>query len=405
MRRFILGFLLFFGILRAGSEEELTKSLNQSGMFLYYLINKSHNTIFSPLACNGSLLMVYMGAKGQTAYEIASALHLTLPQSEVAATYQSLVKPLYSSIDTFMLGSSLWIDDRFEILSSYKDIVQTDFNGSLHTVDFSKPVHAAHEINKWVYTYSKNKISSFINPKAITNQTKMILMNSLYLRGRWESPFPTQNTGVRPFLTSEGSPVDCKMMRQESELYYFENQDTKVVALPIESDGAHLAFVIFLPKKEVDDLYNFYYSQDESKPEGFLSYLRELKKTYLNLNLPRFLISQKLDLKPLFRALGINSATSSSADFSGIDGKKDLMLNQVAHESLLSIDEGGLFATAASGFSFGFKSKPRGEPIDVMANRPFLYAVMDFDTKLILFLGECHDPSQTGIIEHVEEKS
>ena len=46
MRRFFLGFLLFFGMLRAGSEEELTKSLNQSGMFLYYLINKSHNTIF-----------------------------------------------------------------------------------------------------------------------------------------------------------------------------------------------------------------------------------------------------------------------------------------------------------------------------------------------------------------------
>ena len=108
-----------------------------------------------------------------------------------------------------MFGSSLWIDDQFEILSSYKDIVQTDFNGSLHPVDFSKPAQAAHEINEWVFTYSKNKISSFIDPATITNQTKVILMNSLYIKGRWESPFPTQSTGVRPFLTSEGIP--CKL--------------------------------------------------------------------------------------------------------------------------------------------------------------------------------------------------
>ena len=81
------------------------------------------------------------------------------------------------------------------------------------------------------------------------------------------------------------------------------------------------------------------------------------------------------------------------------------MISKAFQQSVLSIDEGGIFATAATSSSFSLKSSRRDDAAEFVANRPFLYAVYDFDTKLLLFLGECQDPSQTGIIKTTGRKS
>ncbi|MCB1083874.1 MAG: hypothetical protein KDK61_06155, partial [Simkania sp.] len=212
------------------------------------------------------------------------------------------------------------------------------------------------------------------------------------------SPFPTQRSGSGQFKTLEGHYVNCRMMNQKSSLYYFENSDTQVVALPIEGLNSNISFIIFLPKEEQDPLYDFYYSQDESKPKGFLTYLNQFEKKDVDLSLPKFIVSDKLNLMGLFRALGINSALNTNANFSGIDGKQDLYISQALHESVLSIDEGGIFAAAGSSITFSLKSFREPEnPIEMNVNHPFLYAIYDFDTNLLLFLGECLNPAEQSI--------
>ena len=410
MRTLLQG--LFLALITLGTpfrafavNEKLAESINHTGMFLYYIMDKSQNTLMSPLAISTSLLMTYMGAEGNTAHQIATGLHLTMPQKDVSAAYLSLANHLTDSGDKVQIGATMWIDEKSNVLESYKSLISKEFEGSIHRVNFRKPLIAAKSMNEWVYERSDGKISNFISPSTLSSSTRMILINSLMLKGSWESPFPTQNTGQQPFLRKDGSSVSCKMMRQSSELYYFENDDSQIVALPIENLNSHLAFVIFLPKKSPDDLYNFYYSQDEKKPEGFISYLQYLKKAYVNISIPKFIVSQKLNLIPLYRSLGINDALSPKANFSGIDGTKNLMISKAFQQSVLSIDEGGIFATAATSSSFSLKSSRRDDAVEFVANRPFLYAVYDFDTKLLLFLGECQDPSQTGITKTTGRKS
>ena len=385
--------------------EELAESINHTGMFLYYIMDKSQNTVMSPLAISTSLLMTYMGAKGNTAHQIATGLHLTMSQKEVPSAYLSLANHLTEGGDKVQIGSTMWIDEKSNVLGSYKSLISKEFDGSIHSVNFHKPLIAARSMNEWVYEKSDGKITKFIDPSTLSSSTQMILINSLLLKGSWENPFPTQNTGQQPFLKKDGSSVPCKMMRQSSELYYFENDDSQIVALPIENINSHLAFVIFLPKKHPEDLYNFYYSQDEKKPEGFISYLQYLKKAYVNVSIPKFIVSQKLNLIPLYRSLGISEALSTKADFSEIDGTKNLMISKAFQQSVLSIDEGGIFATAAASSSFSLKSSRGEDAAQFVANRPFLYAVYDFDTKLLLFLGECQDPSQMGITNVTGGKS
>lgn len=390
MRRLIL--FLFLGLLSPlKGEESFSKSLNQAGMFAFYIMDKSSNTIISPLAINTSLLMCYMGAKERTADQIANALHLSMNPSQVGDAYRNLLSKLGSGTQ---LGSSLWIDQTTSILPTFNQAITEDFEGTVQKIDFKKTSAAAARMNNWVHDHSGGRITQFVDPSTLSAATKMVLLNTLLLKGTWQSPFPTQQTGMLPFKTASGEQVSCSMMNQVSSLYYFENEETQIVALPIENLNANTSFIVFLPKKEESELYNFYYAQDESKPEGFLSYLDKFEKRMVNLTLPKFLVGQKLNLKSIFRSLGITDALTSNADFSGIDGTKDLFISEAMHESILMIDEGGIFASAASGITFNLKSTKTPEGIEMNVNRPFLYAVYDFDADVLLFLGECKNPTE-----------
>lgn len=401
-------FLVFIGLLgiisplRAQeSENKLADSLNQTGMFLYYIMDKSSNTVISPFSINSSLLMAYIGAKGKTAQEIGNALHLTPPQSQWGKAYRNMRDRLGRGVK---VGVSVWLGKDTSILSSYETVVHKDFNGVIEKIDFTKPQSAASKMNDWIHVNSGGKISRFIDPTTLTKSTKMVLLNTLFIQGSWDSPFPTQRSGTSQFKTPNSQYVNCRMMNQKSSLYYFENKDTQVVALPIKGLKSNICFIVFLPKGEHHHLYDFYYSQDESKPKGFLSYLDQFEKKDVDLSLPKFTVSQRLNLNSLLRTLGINSALNTNANFSGIDGKEDLYISQAFHESILSIDERGIFATAGSSINFSLKAlrEPK-KPIVMNVNHPFLYAIYDFDTDLLLFLGECLNPLEQSNITNGEE--
>ncbi len=381
-----------------GHEAELVKSMNTTGIFVYYILDKNQNTVISPLSLTSSLLLAYMGARGETAKEMASALSLTLPQDEVGKAYAAIHKYLTGGMETILMGNSIWVDDQVQVFPSYIEMAKEDFFAKVKMVDFQNPLKAIHDINTWVANHTKNKITEFLQPSEISPSDKLILLNGLYVTGSWRYPFPTERSGVEPFLTQSGQSINAQMMNQKNVFPYFENEETQVLILPLENLNASLGLALFLPKKRQSELFNFYYTKDESKPDGFLSYLEQTKPTYMDVTIPKFLIAQKLKVTGLLGSIGIKLATSTNADFSGIDGKKDLMISKAAQQCVISINEGGLFASAASGTTFSLKSTPPGEPTArFKANRPFLYALVDFKTQLLLFIGECLDPTQTEI--------
>ncbi|MCB1082635.1 MAG: serpin family protein [Chlamydiia bacterium] len=393
MKRVIafLLFLLFAAPLR--SEESFTQNLNQTGLFTYYLLDKSSNTIISPLSINSALLMCYVGAKGETAKEIQNALRISEDQQGALEASEALLSRIGSGMK---IANSMWVDQSISILPSYNQIVANGFNGIIKKVTFKNKAQTAAAMNNWIYDHSGDKISKFIDPSTLTQGEKMVLLNTLFLQGTWKHLFPTQRTGMLPFHAMDGSSPLCPMMNQTALFPYYEDGDTQVIALPIEGLDANVAFLVFFPKKKQSALYNFYYAQDESKPEGFLSYLRKLEDKEVNLTLPKFIVGQKLDLKSIFHSLGVSAALGPAADFSGITGKKNLFISQASHASLLSITEEGIFASASSGISFNLKSTRKPKAIEMDVNRPFLYAVYDFDANLLLFIGECINPTETS---------
>ncbi|MEM8727662.1 MAG: serpin family protein [Chlamydiota bacterium] len=398
MRLSSVPFLLLFCLLKAISSlkaqengNNLADNLNQTGMLLYYIIDKPCNTIISPFSINSSLLMAYMGAEGKTAEEMKQALRLTMPRGQVGEAYRNMRDRLGKGVE---VGVSAWVEKDTPILSSYETVIREDFKGSIEKVDFIKSRSAASTMDRWLHNDSQGNVSRFIDPATLTQSTKMILLNTFSIKGFWSHPFPTQRSGAGRFKTVNGQLVNCRMMNQKSSLGYFENKETQIVALPLEGLNSHISFIVFLPKEKHSHLYDFYYSQDESAPKGFLSYLNRFEQKDVDLTLPKFTVSQKLDLKDFFKILGIHSAFDTNGNFSRIDGKQNLYISQAFHKSILSIDEGGIFVATGASTPFSLKTLPEPKnPIVMHVNRPFLYAIYDFDTNLLLLLGQCLNPS------------
>nr|NGX26678.1 hypothetical protein [Chlamydiota bacterium] len=123
--------------------------------------------------------------------------------------------------------------------------------------------------------------------------------------------------------------------------------------------------------------------------------LYSLEPTGINAHIPKFCFSKKLLLNDVLKKLGIKQAFSYKANFSKIDKMRDLFLNKVLHETYFSFHENGVTAASATTSNIGITSAP---PIvedakDFIADHPFLFFIVDYHSRAILFMGRVSHPA------------
>jgi serpin B len=123
-------------------------------------------------------------------------------------------------------------------------------------------------------------------------------------------------------------------------------------------------------------------------PEGLLG---ALDGKSVAVHLPRFKIESAFQLAETLQAMGMKSAFDLTADFSGMNGKKDLFISAVAHKAFVAVDEEGTEAAAATSVQIRVKGEAK-KPVVFRADRPFLFLIRDGETGSILFLGRVSDP-------------
>ncbi|MBV8498758.1 MAG: serpin family protein, partial [Candidatus Eremiobacteraeota bacterium] len=110
-----------------------------------------------------------------------------------------------------------------------------------------------------------------------------------------------------------------------------------------------------------------------------------------DVTLPKFQILQDVNLIPVLENLGVHEAFGPDvADFSGIDGARDLYVQTVFHDAMISVDEQGAEAAAATGVGVGIASAPPS----LVADHSFAFVLYDHVTGSILFMGRLLDPTQ-----------
>jgi len=360
------------------------------------------NVFISPTSVSTALTMTWAGARGNTATEMATVLHLpsigatgdepSRNPDRIAASFGTLERGLAASPETrgyeLHTANSLWGQEGYTFLDAYTAMLDRHFGAGMNRVDFMNDTEGARlTINEWVAKKTEDRIRDLIPEGLLDPSTTLVLTNAVYFKGNWASQFDEAATKKEPFHGSKGeSPV--RMMHQKGTFGYVEADGVQVLDLPYEGD--ELSMTVVLP---ADD-YDGGLSALEAKltPELLDSWRSGLVEREVAVALPRFTMTWGTeDLTTHLKALGMRDAfVYRTADFSGIDGRTILFISHVLHKAFIDVNEEGTEAAAAT--AVVLKRESIRAPV-FRADRPFLFMIRDRATGSVLFMGRLADPA------------
>ena len=186
----------------------------------------------------------------------------------------------------------------------------------------------------------------------------------------------------------DGSEVTVPMMGQKESFAYTEGEGYQAVELPY--DGQEMSMVILLPQLSQFDTF------EGSLSAGQVSrILWDLHREDVRLTMPRFTFDSSFELGQTLSDMGMPDAfLYQVADFSGIDGSRELFIGEVIHKAFVSVDEAGTEAAAASAVVLPAGAAPDpAPPIEVKVDHPFVFLIRDIQPGSILFVGRVVNPT------------
>jgi len=353
---------------------------------------KGKNIFISPLSISIALAMAYNGANTTTKEAMAKTLGLEgMSDEKINNGFKDLIESLKNADNsvTLNIGDSTWIRSTFatQVKSGFTKAVESYFGSNVYSRSFDDPKTIT-EINSWVNTQTKGKISKIIDQ--IDSDMVMFLINAIYFKGDWIKQFDASLTKPGDFTTADGNFVRTDMMHNDGSYSYYADDKVQVIRLPYGRDK--IAMYVFLPKEGVN-LDQFLQNLDENELN---SYLKQLSASQLELQLPKLQLEYgKVDLKDALVELGMGIAFDrNAADFSGIADVKpeNLYIAFVDHKAVIDINEKGSEAAAVTNIGIGVTSVPVRTSFKV--DKPYLFVMRDDRSGSILFMGKITDPTQ-----------
>ena len=378
---------------------DLTALVDGNNAFAFELYNalkgEQGNLFYSPYSISQALAMTYAGARDTTEKEMAGTLHFTLPQHSLHPAFNSLDQQLQARGQGakgkdgkgFRLNivNAIWGQAGYNFLAEYLDLLAQNYGAGLRTLDFrNAPEPSRQTINKWVEDQTEQRIKDLIPAGAIDRMTRLVLTNAIYFNAAWADNFEKSMTQPAPFHLLEGQTVDVPMMRQTERLGYAAGDGYQAVSLPY--DGRELEMVVLLP--DAGMFAEFEKSLDADKAG---SIIKAIMPRQVALSMPRFKFESEFSLGKLLSSMGMPTAFSSQADFSGMTGNLELSISEVIHKAFVGVDEAGTEAAAATAVIMRATAMPT-TPLEVTVDRPFIFLIRDIQTGSLIFVGRVINP-------------
>lgn len=376
------------------AEKNLVESDNRFGFKLFKEISgeeKDKNIFISPLSVAMALGMTYNGADGSTQEAMQKTLELSgLTLQEINKSYKNLIE-LLTNLDEkvrFQIANSIWHREMFPVEDEFIEINKTYFDAEVSGLNFSAP-NASNIINEWVNQKTDGKIEKIVDAP-INPLTMMFLINAIYFKGIWTYEFDESQTRDDLFTLPDGSKKPCRMMSQENEFQYFENDEFQAIDLPY-GDG-DFRMTIFLPRleKDVDSLIG------TLNQENWNRWMNSFHKRELTLQLPKFTLEYDIELNDVLKGLGMEIAfNSSEADFTKMYKEEEvganLYISKVKHKTFVEVNEEGTEAAAVTSVEMTITAVPF--KLLMRIDRPFIFAIRENRSGTILFIGKIVEPT------------
>nr|XP_002736674.1 PREDICTED: leukocyte elastase inhibitor-like [Saccoglossus kowalevskii] len=350
---------------------------------------KEKNIMFSPYSLSNVLFMLQVGARGSTAKQIKTCLkvvdcndyHLKNRSLQMALTPKEGEKKY--ALRTF---NTIFADGQYKIENDYMDLIEAFYGGGFYSVDFmNNAVSVCTEINKWVSRNTDGLITDLISN--LDSMVKLVIVNAIYFKGKWETTFNPLYPTLQPFRTSDGLVKKVDMMFQSTHLRYYRDTDCQILQIPYEY-GASM--YIILPSSSQNDTTMMQILMTADRLAKWNQIFAKAYRSLINLWLPKLKIDYTFPLKEIMMKLNMTDMFDArKANLSGL--AVHLHVTDGIQKVVLDIDEEGTVAAAASAMSCGLLCS-RPQPIDFKVDRPFLFMIRDDATGLDLFLGSVTDP-------------
>jgi serpin B len=371
------------------------------------------NVCLSPYSIQSALAMTYVGASGATREEMARVLHygdadigpaLARLAEALESTRQASETLVKQSKDhggpneslQWSVANRLYGQEGYAFRSDFLKQVQRDFGAPLETLDFIREApNAVRRINAWVKQQTRERIRDLIPANGLTEDTRLVLVNALHFKAAWVEEFAESATEDQPFHLPGGKTVDVPMMQRRDRLGHLAGKGFDAVSVPFVGGDLHLLLIV--PQKR-DGLAAV---ELALTPETLAACAR-MERRDVALHLPKFKLEPPtLDLAEVLQALGMKQAFDlppGSANFEGMAPRRPddyLYISKVFHKTYLAVDERGAEAAAATAVAMmratAIQIEPE-KPVEVRADRPFLFALQHAPTGVCLFLGRVNDP-------------
>lgn len=361
------------------------KFVNNTANFSIELFKKSFidnkSTLISPLSVLIALSMTANGAEGETLTQMEKVLGGDIPidqLNEYLYTYSnSLPSEKKSKLN---IANSIWFRDNKDSLTVEKEFLQKNsdyYKAAAYKSVFDK--QTVKDINNWVRKNTDNMIDSIIDD--IDDETVMFLINAVVFDARWENVYMKNDIHKGNFTSIDKSVQNVDFMRSNESKYI---KDSKATGFIKPYANGKYSFVALLPN-EGTDIKDYVATLTG---ESFLDIIKPSEQTQVNAYLPKFTYDYSIKLNDVLKALGMPKPFSSDAEFSklGKSNGGNIFISDVLHKTFISVDELGTKAGAAIKVEM---TKSAATPAEktVKLDRPFVYAIIDNETNLPVFVG------------------
>ncbi|XP_028737078.1 serpin B9-like [Peromyscus leucopus] len=353
--------------------------------------NPSENVCYSPVSISSALAMVLLGAKGDTAVQMSQALGLNT-EKDVHQGFQGLLSNLNKPNKKYALrpANRLFAESTCEFLPTFKESCRQFYHSELEQLSFVKAAEESRKhINTWVSEQTEGKIPELLSSGSVDSETRLVLVNALYFKGKWQKEFDKERTREMPFKINqrEKRPVQMMYHRSVFNLAYVKEVEAKMLVMPY--DGMELSLIVLLPfdgvdLSKVENNLTFEKLMSWTKPDF-------MRSTRAEVLLPKFKLQEDYDMKSVFQHLGmVDVFQGGKADLSGMSLERNMCMSECVHESVVEVNEEGTEAAASTRVNISCDSS-RGDP-RFCADHPFLFFIRHNETNTLLFCGRFSSP-------------
>ena len=386
MNRLVLTGVLLLLLTLAGAlpaAASVTESMTDTSIRMLYEAARTsgtrENILISPDSILTAMNMVENGAAGSTLSEMEKVLG-QVPVTTSTRFLSRLHKRL-GSTDRFVYKNvnSVWYKKgSIRLKKAYRNRLKKTFGAEVCAAPFTPDT--VREMNDWVNRNTNGKIPDIID--RLSEETRVILINAVYFKGAWMDPYVISNT--RKFTMADGGTQKVEMF-EKTEDEYVEICGAKGYVKPYS--GGRTAFMALLPPKGMSVKKYLKQLTGRDFIQGYKNRIRQNVKVYTRV--PAFSYDYDITLNEALQRMGIKKAFTSQADLSGMS-KDPLRIDQVLHKTHIELTKEGTEAAAAT--AIVVECSAAYPPRDILKkkvylNRPFVYAIIDTESGMPVFLG------------------